>query len=72
MDLLREQIESNGQLIVTTEIDWKSAWNGYRRGLAARAGIVDHLSFAVMHRLGLNEAFTNDRHFSAAGFLPLF
>jgi predicted nucleic acid-binding protein len=33
---------------------------------------VDHLSFVVMRRLDLLEAFTNDRHFRAAGFHALF
>ena len=42
------------------------------RGLADSAGIIDHVSFAVMLRLGLTEAFTNDRHFRAAGFHVLF
>lgn len=30
------------------------------------------VSFAVMRRLGITEAFTNDRHFQAAGFATLF
>ena len=42
------------------------------RGLAAGAGLVDQLSFAVMRRLDLDDVFTNDRHFSAAGFRVLF
>jgi predicted nucleic acid-binding protein len=33
---------------------------------------VDHVSFAVMRRLGISKAFTNDRHFKAAGFEPMF
>ena len=33
---------------------------------------VDQLSFQVMRRLGLTEAFTNDQHFQAAGFTTLF
>ena len=33
---------------------------------------VDQLSFRVMRRLGLTEAFTNDQHFQAAGFTTLF
>ena len=37
-------------------------------GLAAGAGLVDQLSFAVMRRLDLDDVFTNDRHFSAAGY----
>ena len=36
------------------------------------AGIVDHVSFVVMRRLGISDAFTNDRHFKAAGFNTLF
>lgn len=36
------------------------------------ASIVDHVSFAVMRRLGLSKAFTNDRHFRGAGFETLF
>jgi predicted nucleic acid-binding protein len=37
-----------------------------------QAGIVDHISFLVMHRLGITDAFTNDGHFRAAGFVTLF
>ncbi len=48
------------------------AWAAYRRGEAGAAGIVDHVSFEVMRRLGVTEAFTNDRHFVAAGFEVLF
>jgi predicted nucleic acid-binding protein len=33
---------------------------------------VDHISFVVMRRLGVTKAFTNDRHFRAAGFEVLF
>jgi len=50
----------------------KPAWAAYERGDAAQAGIVDHISFVVMRRLGIMEAFTNDRHFQAAGFTTLF
>ena len=32
---------------------------------------MDHDSFVVMRRLGLVEAFTNDRHFTAAGYDPI-
>ncbi|MDY0166747.1 MAG: PIN domain-containing protein [Thermoguttaceae bacterium] len=50
----------------------EEAWAAYSRGEAGEAGIVDHLSFCVMRRLGLTEAFTNDQHFRAAGFTALF
>lgn len=43
-----------------------------RAGEAGQAGIVDQVSFLVMRRLGITEAFTNDRHFQAAGFVTLF
>ena len=52
------------------EID--EAWSAFARGQAGGAGIVDHISFVVMRRLGLTDAFTNDGHFVAAGFKVLF
>jgi len=69
---LREKLDLRGELVVPTEDDWKAAWEAYDRGEAAQAGIVDHISFAVMRRLGITQAFTNDRHFQAAGFETLF
>lgn len=68
----RDSFEVSGGLIWPTEKDWSAAWAAYARGEAADAGLVDHLSFQVMRRLGVTEAFTNDRHFNAAGFQPLF
>lgn len=72
VDRLRLQLESWNTLIVPSGEDWQAAWEAYRRGDAAGAGIVDQLSFTVMRRYGLARAFTNDRHFRAAGFEPLF
>jgi predicted nucleic acid-binding protein len=69
---LRQALELRNELIVPTEDDWKDAWAAYDRGEAAQAGIVDHVSFVVMRRLGITAAFTNDRHFQAAGFTTLF
>ncbi len=69
---LRESLEAEGRLVVPTQDDWESAWLSYRRGDADRAGIVDNVSFAVMRRLGITDAFTNDKHFRAAGFTTLF
>ena len=43
----------------------------FERQSAPSAGIVDHISFGVMRRLGVHEVFTNDRHFAAAGFQVL-
>jgi uncharacterized protein len=69
---LRDQLGLAGDLYEPTVHDLDQAWADYARGLAGSAGIVDHVSFAVMRRLGLTEVFTNDRHFAAAGFTPLF
>ncbi len=69
---LRERLEKSGMLVWPTETDWKLAWQNYQRGVADAAGIVDHVSFVVMRRLGIARAFTNDRHFQAAGFENLF
>jgi predicted nucleic acid-binding protein len=72
VDLLRRTLEQRQELIVPMDQDWLAAWAAYERGDAAQAGIVDHVSFSVMWRLGLTEGFTNDRHFQAAGFQTLF
>jgi len=69
---LRKLMEPGHHLIVPTSEDWQSAWVAYDRGEADNAGIVDHVSFTIMRRLGISEAFTNDAHFRAAGFKTLF
>jgi hypothetical protein len=69
---LRKEMEPGHHLIVPTTEDWQAAWLGYERGEADSAGIVDHVSFAIMRRLGISKAFTNDGHFRAAGFETLF
>jgi predicted nucleic acid-binding protein len=68
----REEMESAGRLIVATEADWSAAWAAYSRGGPADAGIVDHVSFVLMRRLGITDVYTNDRHFRAAGFNTMF
>jgi predicted nucleic acid-binding protein len=65
--LVEEQL-----LVVPAPEEVERAWEAYDRGEAGEAGIVDNLSFQVMHRLGLTEALTNDQHFQAAGFTTLF
>jgi predicted nucleic acid-binding protein len=65
--LVREQL-----LVTPTAEELETAWAAYDQGAAGQAGIVDHVSFVVMRRLGITEAFTNDRHFQAAGFVTLF
>ena len=72
VDDLRETMQAQGRLIDAMAADLTGAWAAYRAGQAGQAGIVDRVSFAVMRRLGITEAFTNDRYFAAAGFTPLF
>jgi len=69
---LRQRLVATGGLIVPADEQVDQAWLDYRQGQPGAAGIVDHLSFAVMRRLGISEAFTNDRHFVDAGFKVLF
>jgi uncharacterized protein len=72
VDDLRSWLAAKGWLIEPTTADLDTAWTDYRAATVGAAGIVDHVSFVVMHRLGIAEAFTNDRHFEAAGFTILF
>jgi predicted nucleic acid-binding protein len=69
---LRKQMEPGHHLIVPTIEDWQTAWLAFERGAADNAGIVDHVSFTIMRRMGISKAFTNDGHFRAAGFETLF
>jgi uncharacterized protein len=69
---LRNKLARSGGLIFPTDEDWEKAWSAYETEFAGQAGIVDQVSFQVMRRLGIKEAFTNDRHFEAAGFKVLF
>jgi uncharacterized protein len=66
------QLEQADLVIFPTSADWSAAWSAYSRGEADQAGIVDHVSFIVMRRLGVQQAFTNDRHFRSAGLEVLF
>jgi uncharacterized protein len=68
---LRRALELRNEVVVPTQDDWANAWDAYQRGEVGRAGIVDYVSFAVMQRLGITKAFTNDRHFQEAGFETL-
>ncbi len=71
-DSLRELLERRNELIIPTDDDWRAAWEMYRNGAIGDAGIVDCTSLAVMRRLGITEAFSNDRHFAAGGITVLF
>jgi predicted nucleic acid-binding protein len=72
VDRIRQDLIAAGALIVPTEDNWNAAWESYARNEHGHAGIVDYVSFHVMPRSGATDAFTNDRHFAAAGFRTLF
>jgi len=72
VERLRERMESNNMLVFPTDADWRQAWAAYRQSSAGQPGIVDYVSFAVMRRLGITKAFTNDRYFQEAGVETLF
>jgi predicted nucleic acid-binding protein len=69
---LVRSLQASGGFIFPDDDDWNLAWTRYTAAPPGGPGLVDHLSFAVMQRHGLRQVFTNDRHFSAAGFDPLF
>lgn len=69
---LRVQLRETGLLFDPTDQETDVAWLAYDRREAGEAGIVDQSSFIVMRRLGVRQAFTNDGHFTAAGFETLF
>lgn len=72
VDVLRRKFELARVIVVPSDEDYATAWSAYGDGHAGGAGIVDQVSFVVMRRLGVTAAFTNDRHFRAAGFEILF
>jgi len=69
---LRDDLGLAGDLYEPLAEEVAQAWQEYAQGIAGTAGIVDLVSFAVMRRLGITDAFTNDKHFTAAGFNVLF
>lgn len=69
---LRLALDEDDCLIRPLEEEWQAAWTAFVQGQASGAGIVDQVSFLVMRRLGIRQAFTNDRRFVAAGFETLF
>jgi predicted nucleic acid-binding protein len=69
---LREKLIDSGGLIEPTEGEIPQAWEDYRAAGPGTAGVVDLVSFTVMRRLGITDAFTNDKHFAAARFTVLF
>ncbi|HEX8523459.1 MAG TPA: PIN domain-containing protein [Tepidisphaeraceae bacterium] len=64
-------LERSNALIVPTDEDWRTGWSGYERVGAHSAGLVDHISFAIMRRLNMTTAFTHDKHFRITRFQAL-
>lgn len=69
---LRDDLGMAGDLYQPTPDEVADAWDHYARSVHGTASVIDLTSFAIMRRLGITEAFTNDRHFQAAGFVTLF
>jgi predicted nucleic acid-binding protein len=72
VDDFRRELQRFDDLLDPVPEEVEQAWADYVRGVVGSAGIVDHISFAVMRRLGITDAFSNDRHFQTAGFTILF
>jgi predicted nucleic acid-binding protein len=69
---LREKMAEAERILHVSDADEEAAWMAYVAGTAGEAGVVDHISFVVMNKFGIQRAFTNDRHFQAVGFETLF
>jgi uncharacterized protein len=65
-------LEASGDLLRPTDGQVGRAWAAFAGQPPGSAGIVDHVSFVLMADAGIPEAFTNDTHFRAAGFVTLF
>lgn len=72
VERLRTRLEARGRLVFPSTDEWAHAWSAFRQGNVGQPGVVDHVSFVVMRRLGIRQAFTNDHHFREAGFETLF
>lgn len=69
---LRDELGVAGDLFEPLAEEVRDAWEVYAREQSGEAAVVDLTSFAIMSRLGIREAFTSDKHFTAAGFQVLF
>ena len=69
---MRQDLGTAGDLYEPTAEEVDQAWLDYARSLFGTASVVDIVSFAVMRRLGITQAFTSDKHFLVAGFEILF
>lgn len=69
--VLWRRLRRDGDLLVPSDEQVQEAWEAYWKRSPGAAGIVDLVSFEVMRERGIREAFTNDAHFRAEGFITL-
>ena len=69
---LGERLGAEGLLAFPSDAGWREAWAAFRGEHPGSPSLIDQLSFAIMRRLDLRRAFTNDGHFAEAGFEALF
>ena len=69
---LWREMQSSGRLFHPAGQDLDEAWSDYDRRGVGGPGVVDLISFRAMRHLGIERAFTNDRHFRDAGYQVLF
>ena len=68
-----EAIRSNPNIEVVpqTSLQFREAFEAYRRMPDKEWSLTDCASFALMKERGLSEALAHDRHFEQAGFVAL-
>ncbi|MCY7346208.1 MAG: type II toxin-antitoxin system VapC family toxin [Pyrinomonadaceae bacterium] len=70
---LKNKLEKS-QRVEIRQLDnelYKAGWKLYAERTDKNWGIVDCISFVLMERLNIREAFTADRHFEQAGYIKL-
>lgn len=63
--------DPNVEIIVLSNDLYEAAFTLFRNRLDKEWGLIDCLSFVVMHERGMMEALTADDHFTQAGFRAL-
>ena len=70
---LLESLEAdpNVEIVLLTKDLYKAAFNLFKQKKDKQWGLVDCISFIVMHNRGITDALTADVHFNQAGFRAL-
>jgi len=72
IEAVRESAEMGAaQVIHVDKVLWQRGWQLFLARPDKNWSLTDCISFVVMQDHGLTRAFTSDRHFSQAGFIPL-